>query len=145
MLNLLLFLLIFIFSNTFFYILSVKIRALFINKEKLEEQQLEFNNSFFLISLPTNDYKLYTSLPKDFKILYDFEGFLFPKLQGIKVYYKKSSDKKFIFYAKLSDISLKNSKISSKNLITILLFNKEQKNSIKQKICKKLRERNIEL
>lgn len=145
MFNILFFSIIFILSNRFFYFLTIKIKSLFVNKLFTKEIQLEFNKGFFLVSLPTNDYKLYTSLPKDFKIIYDFEGFLFPVLKGIKVFYKNPFEKKYVFYAKIADITVKNKENFPHNHILFLLFNKKQKNFIKQNICKKLRERIIEL
>jgi len=145
MFNLLFFLIIFVFSNRFFYIWVIKVKSLFTAKLFSKEIELEFSKAFFLVSLPTNDYKLYTSLPKDFKIIYDFEGFLFPVLKGIKVFYTNPLEKKYVFYAKLSDMDVKNKENFPHNHKLFLLFSKKQKNSIKQSICKKLRERTIEL
>lgn len=138
---------IFIFSNKYLYILSIKLKALLLlNKFRLKDLYLTFDSSVFLVSLPTNDYKLYISLPKDFKISYDFENFLFPRLKGIKVFYINDAQNKLIFYVSLADISLNKKPPHSQDvenlIIQELLFSKKMDTAIRQDVCKKLRERN---
>ena len=145
MINIVGFLLIFTFSNRYLYILSIKIKTLFLDKEYFEKLEFSFEEPVFLISLPTNDYKLYTSLPKDFKILYDFRNFLFPQLVGIKVFYKNKNEKKMVFYIKYDDLSIKNKAENLENYKIFMIFSKKHKSAIKQEICKKLRERTINI
>lgn len=145
MINIIGFLLIFTLSNRYLYILSVKVKTLFLDKEYFEKLEFSFEEPVFLISLPTNDYKLYTSLPKDFRILYDFKNFLFPELVGIKVFYKNKSEKKMVFYIKYDDLSIKNKVDNLEKYKIFMIFNKKHKSTIKQEICKKLRERTINI
>lgn len=145
MINIVGFLLIFTLSNRYLYILSIKIKTLFLDKEYFEKLEFSFEEPVFLISLPTNDYKLYTSLPKDFKILYDFRNFLFPQLVGIKVFYKNKNEKKMVFYIKYDDLSIKNKAENLEKYKIFMIFNKKHKSAIKQEICKKLRERTINI
>ena len=98
MTNIIIFLLIYFFLNRYLYIFAVKIKTLFLDKENFNSLEFIYEEPIFLISLPTNDYKLYTSLPKDFKIYYDFRNFLFPELVGIKVCYKNKGDEKKSFF-----------------------------------------------
>jgi hypothetical protein len=146
MFNILLIICIFIFSNKYFFILSIKIRGfLFLKKNWLKELKLEFKNPIFLVSLPTNDYKLYTSLPKDFIVTYDIDNFLFPNFVGITVCHKSYLENKIIFYSKFSDITLNKSNLKDKKIeklyIEYLLISKTNKNFIKQEVCRQLRER----
>ena len=146
MLNILILIAIFIFSNKYFFLIAIKIRGfIFLNNNYLKELKIEFENPIFLISLPTNDYKLYTSLPKDFKVSYDIDNFLFPRLSGIKVYHKASSGNRIIFYSNFTDIKLNKSNFNNKEIeklyIENLLITKEIRNFIKQEVCRQLRER----
>ena len=147
MFNIFLIIFIFIFLYNYFHLISIKIRGLiFLEKHLLKELKIEFKNPVFLVSLPTNDYKFYTSLPKDFIVNYDVDNFLFPNIVGLKVYHKAQTEKKIIFYCKFSDITLNKTNFKSKNTeklyIEYLLISKKNKNFIKQEICRQLRERN---
>lgn len=147
MLNILIIVLIFIFSNKYFFILSIKIRGfIFLKNSYLKDLKIEFQNPIFLVSLPTNDYKLYTSLPKDFIVTYDIDNFLFPNLVGVKVYHRAYSENKIIFYSNFTNISLNKSNFRNKKIeklcIEYLLISKENRNFIRQEVCRQLRERN---
>lgn len=145
MTNIIIFLLIYFFLNRYLYIFAVKIKTLFLDKESFNSLEFIYEEPIFLISLPTNDYKLYTSLPKDFKIYYDFRNFLFPELVGIKVCYKNKGDKKIVFYIKYSDLFIKNRVENPEKYKIFMIFSKKHKNTIKQEVCKKLRERTINI
>lgn len=145
MLNVIILLFIFILSNKYLYFLAIKIKGLFINRKAIEGLEFEYKNPVYLVSLPTNDYRLYTSLPKDFKIYYDFSNFLFPELIGLKVYYKSKEEKKMIYYIKLENINVKGKKYLSNKLKIYMVFNKYYKNLIKQEICRKMRERYVNI
>lgn len=136
------FLVVFIFSNKYFYILAMKIKGIFFKYKKLENKN--FEEGIFLVSLPTNDYKLYTSLPKDFKVIYDFNNFLFPSFQGVKVYYKNKNEKKLVFYIKLNKNFFNESHHLKEEFISYMM-SKKYKNQLKQEICRKLRERETSL
>lgn len=145
MLNVIILLFIFILSNKYLYFSAIKIKGLFINRKAIEGLEFEYKNPVYLVSLPTNDYRLYTSLPKDFKIYYDFSNFLFPELIGLKVYYKSKEEKKMIYYIKLENINVKGKKYLSNKLKIYMVFNKYYKNLIKQEICRKMRERYVNI
>ena len=133
----LIFEIIFIFSNRYLYILVIKFKSLFIKNNHYKKSEEE--EATFFVSLPTNDYKLYTSLPKDFKIVYDFKNFLFPHFEGLKVYYKNDNEKKLVFYLKINFEKLNN--LENKDKILSMLMSKEYQRELKQEICRKLRER----
>ncbi len=134
----LLFIIIFIFSNKYLYVFVIKFRSFFV--KKINHVHFEPKESTFFVSLPTNDHKLYTSLPKDFLIVYDFKNFLFPRFEGLKVYYRNGTEKKLVLYQKLNLDNFEN-----KNNALSELMSKEYKRELKQEICKKLRERNTKI
>lgn len=144
-------LLIFISINKYCYMLSILIKGKFLIKKydlNIEHTKLQYLNYYYLVSLPTNETKLYMSLPRDFDIKFEFENFLFPSFSSVGVYYKNNVENKLILSIRSQDINLVNKNFNDEEkqiFIQYLLFSKNVQLELKQEICKKLRERKLSI